>query len=205
MFTDSHVNTLLGQSERVLYLSYFIRTFSKFAWNAELCHLKFFAAQQHPNIPIKHLLHLFHLIKDEGQDIFLIYCACFVSLRLKERDIFHMYKLLKNQLCFTFIPPDILTHPSFDFFFTCTCTTPDKIQAIKLCISGNLNKTFRWHVHVTLVFGDITSGEMTFSWLDWLLSKQWAQRRMKDMIYYTNFYYEENLFFDTVKLTMFCI
>ena len=50
--------------------------------------------QQHPNIPTTHSSGLFHLIKDKGRyvlpDVLLIYLACFISSRHKERDVLHI-------------------------------------------------------------------------------------------------------------------
>ena len=45
---------------------------------------------QHSNIPITHSLGLFRLIKDKGRYVLLIYLACFISPRHKERDILHI-------------------------------------------------------------------------------------------------------------------
>ena len=57
--------------------------------------------QQHPNIPTTHSSGLFHLIKDKGRyvlpDVLLIYLACFISSRHKERDVLHIliYRLFR--------------------------------------------------------------------------------------------------------------
>ena len=58
--------------------------------NADFCRLKGYHVQQHPNIPTTHSSGLFHLIKDKGRYVLLIYPACFISSRHKERDVLHI-------------------------------------------------------------------------------------------------------------------
>jgi len=82
--------------------------------------------------------------------ILLIYCASFVSLRVKEWDtVYFTCILLKNQGMFHIYTTRYITHTLYLTFFSLymyTHTTPDKIQAIKLCVAGNLSKNFRWHI-----------------------------------------------------------
>ena len=82
-------------------------------------------------------------IKDK---ILLIYCACFVSLK---SEIYFTCIPLKNWGMFHIYTTRYITHTLYLTFFSLymyTRTSPDKIQAIKLCIAGNLNKNFRWHI-----------------------------------------------------------
>ena len=82
--------------------------------NADFCRRKGYHVQQHPDIPTTHSsTHssgVFHLIKDRSPwapvkdkgryvlpDVLLIYLACFISSRHKERDVLHIliYRLFR--------------------------------------------------------------------------------------------------------------
>ena len=138
--------------------------YGQVARNAELCGSKLYHAQLHPSIPIAICRACFFWSKIIEQDVYLIYRACLVvNQGLKSEIYFTFIPLvsshhrLKNEACYRFIQldsshdvlkNDILTHTIYltKINFVSLCTSPDKIRATWLRISGDL----------TVASGDLT-------------------------------------------------
>ena len=109
--------------------------------NAELCGSKFYHAQKHPSILITHLSPLFHCsTRVKERNILQIYTPTFVSSLFKERGMLHLhsarfvswYIMVKNEtLQNLFILQKLIT-------FVSLYTSPEKIRATRLSISGEL-------------------------------------------------------------------
>ena len=109
--------------------------------NAELYGSKFYHAPKHPSILITHLSRLFHCSsRVKERDISHIYTPTFVSWLFKERGTLHIHSA-----CFvSWYGKDLLQKLFIlqkSINFVSLYTSPDKIRATWLSISGEL--TFR--------------------------------------------------------------
>ena len=106
--------------------------------NAELYGSKFYHAPKHPSILITHLSRLFHCSsRVKERDIWHIYTPTFVSWLFKERGTLHIHSA-----CFvSWYGKDLLQKLFIlqkSINFVSLYTSPDKIRATWLSISGEL-------------------------------------------------------------------